>query len=365
MKALMLPYYTDNPYQDLLADNLRDLGVDVSTQEDPKPFYVFIHRVFLSDVDILHIHWTHPYFLFGGKKLLYRIPGSFIVATVAALWFLLQVTIAQLVVDSVIWTVHNKHNHEKEFLVLDTWVSRRVARIADCIQVWDPNTRTEVTGLFDVPPEKTVCIPHGNYIPVYEESGVPTKQEAREQLGMSDWDRVYLYFGMIRPYKNVTGLVRAFQDSGIEACLYIAGNPVHNDLETEIRELVADDERIHTEFRFVPNTEVPKMFAAADAVVFPYEDIFNSGSVLLAMSLARPFVAPRQGSIPTIAPEGNILYDDLSDALSELHQQTSNELEATGKRNYERAAVEHNWSDIATKTIDMYTNCSPSREDSG
>jgi glycosyltransferase involved in cell wall biosynthesis len=56
-------------------------------------------------------------------------------------------------------------------------------------------------------------------------------------------------------------------------------------------------QRIVVRAGFVPDTEVVDLFAAADVVVLPYEKIFASGGLLLALSAGRPVIAP---DVPTL-----------------------------------------------------------------
>jgi glycosyltransferase involved in cell wall biosynthesis len=95
-------------------------------------------------------------------------------------------------------------------------------------------------------------------------------------------------------------------------------------------------------------------FAAADVCVFPYKDIFNSGSVILAMTFGKPFVAPQKGAIPSIAPEGNILYENLNEGLTEAGTVSDETLANVGDVNRQAALTNHDWDDIADRTRQIY-----------
>ncbi|WP_082222425.1 glycosyltransferase [Halorubrum halophilum] len=355
MDVLMLPFFSDNPYQELLAEGIRGEDIEVTTQEDPLPFTPFIHRIIFGNVDVLHIHWTHPYFLFGSRDNIYRIPGIRIVALLAAFWFTVQVRVAGRFCDRVVWTVHNKHNHEQRFLRIDRWVSRQLGQAVDVVQAWDENTAQEVSDTFEIPRSSIECIPHGNYIPVYDDTDAPSVEEARQELGLQDFDRVFLYFGIIRPYKNVPGLLKAFSKIDSNTCLLIAGNPMNAEVKRNIQELAVDDPRVRLDLRYIPDKEVPKFFTACDAAIFPYKDIFNSGSVVLAMSFGRTFLAPAKGSIQTIAPDENLLYNDLESGLRRLQQKSRRDLQIIGESNLKAAKDNHDWDKISRQTVELYS----------
>lgn len=350
----MAPDYRGNKYQELLREGVSDRGVDVVPGPPAIPFSPILLWVLVRRVDVLHLHWLHPFFLFGGYERLYAIPGSRLVCRLAAVVFVLQVRLATRVCDRIVWTVHNKHNHERWYLSLDRWVTGEVAATADSIQVWDQNTRTELAAYLDVDGESFVEIPHGNYCPVYGGDG-PDRTAARRELAVESFDRVYLYFGRIRPYKRIPELVTQFLAIDAEdACLLVAGKPSRATLADRIRTAAADDPRVRLHLSYVPDEDVPTYFAACDAAIFPYEDIFNSGSVLLSMSLGRPFAAPRAGSIPSVAPDGNVLYDDLGQAIRTLHATPADELERTGTRNRQVATREFDWDDVASRIVELY-----------
>ncbi|MCT9097027.1 glycosyltransferase family 4 protein [Haloarchaeobius sp. HME9146] len=354
MKVMFAPFFSGNQYQELLSSALREEGVEVIGERWNIPFSPLLLQVILSRVDVLHVHWTHPYFLFGSKRQLYSLPLSRLVCHVAAIVFLLQVWMASIVCERVVWTIHNRCNHEQRYEDLDQWVSRRLLRTVDGVQVWDSRTREEIESYLDVSLPEVYEVAHGNYRPLYEDQSY-SREEAREAIGVDDCERVYLFFGVIRPYKQVPLLIERFQALDEDgACLVVAGNPKYTDLRDEIEQLARGDDTVHLHMEYIPDEEVPLYFSAADAAVFPYKHIFNSGSVLLAMTLGVPFVAPDKGSIKSVSPPDNILYDDLDEGLKRLSEFSLEELDSIGTQNRETAETNHDWSDIAAEHASMY-----------
>lgn len=331
---------------------LEERGISVVRHRDPIPFSLPLVAAVRNRVNVVHLHWTHPFFLFGSKRWLYRIPGSRILSLVAALVFLTQIVLLGVFCDRIVWTVHNRQNHEKRYLAIDHWVSRQIANQADVVQVWDEHTATVVQESFDVPRPKLVEIAHGNFSPEYTPYTGPNPAT---ELGVDGYDRVFLFFGMIRPYKNVPTLIRTFDAvASPQDCLLIAGNPMDDRLYTSVETASAQANNVHTQLKYIPDSAVPKYFAAADICIFPYEDIFNSGSVILAMTLGKPFVAPRKGAIPSIAPDGNVLYEDLSEAITEAGTFSEETLAAVGEANRRAALTNHDWDAIASRTEHVY-----------
>lgn len=355
MRVMMAPDYRDNQYQQLLREAVGNRDVEVVAGPPAVPFSPLLLWILVRRVDVLHLHWLHPFFLFGSYQRLYAIPGSQFVCQLAALVFVVQVQLATRLCDRVVWTAHNKCNHERRYRALDRRVSVEVATRVDAVQVWDRNTRDELAAYLGISDEKFVEIPHGNYAPVYEELPTPDEGRARRRLGVDSFERVYLYFGLIRPYKKIPDLIEAFLALDAEdACLVVAGSPKRSDLEERIRAKAANEDAVRLRLSYVPDEEVPRYFAACDAAIFPYEHIFNSGSVMLAMSLGRAFATPGAGSIPSVAPAGNVLYDDLDQGLRALHEKSSAELERVGERNRRVAERDFDWEAVGERTVAFY-----------
>ncbi|HEY8416200.1 MAG TPA: glycosyltransferase, partial [Thermaerobacter sp.] len=124
----------------------------------------------------------------------------------------------------------------------------------------------------------------------------------------------------------------------------------------EIEAAMEGDGRIRPVLEHVPDGDIQLYMNAADAVVMPYEEIFTSGTVVLAMSFGRAVVAPRQGCLAEVVDgEGGILYDPADPAGLEgaLRRALAADLAAMGRHNRERAA-HWDWDTIARMTRDAY-----------
>lgn len=347
MRVLLAPFFEENQYLELLESALEDAGIEVERSTTARPLAMPLLDAVRADADVFHLHWTHPYFLFGSYERFYRIPGIKYVCWVFALFFLVQVYLATLVCDRVVWTVHNKCNHERRYEDLDNWVSRRVFGMADAVQVWDENTKRELADYLNVSTEKIVAIPHGNYLPLYPPEDRPSKEKARSTLGLPQDERVFLYFGMIRPYKQVPELLDVWTDiDPNDAHLVIAGNPKYDYLADAIQDRACERDDVTTDLRYVPDDEVPTYFSACDVAVFPYEHIFSSGSVVLAMSMGQVFVAPEMGAIPSLDSGGNVVYQDLQEGLNQLLAIDERALLTVRQQNLQIAKSELDWGGI-------------------
>lgn len=148
---------------------------------------------------------------------------------------------------------------------------------------------------YDLPDELVTIAPHGPY-DHYNEVDESTVATAPED------DFVFLYFGVIRPYKGVEDLVAAFDLLPTEirdrSRLVIVGETWEN--WTQPLDAVAaspNSDRITVVNRYVDDAEVAEHFAAADAVVLPYRRSSSSGPLHIAMSAGLPVVVSSVGGL--------------------------------------------------------------------
>jgi glycosyltransferase involved in cell wall biosynthesis len=103
------------------------------------------------------------------------------------------------------------------------------------------------------------------------------------------------YFGMVRRYKGVEGLVAAFRGTlGIVdgLSLRIGGTPSTEELARAIRELADGAARIVIELGFLSDAALVELATSSELVVMPYQFMHNSSGAITALSLERPVLVP-------------------------------------------------------------------------
>jgi len=271
-----------NPYLRLLYGGIRRLGAQVDA--------FTYRRALLQRYDVVHLHWPESLLLSR------RAAGSLLRHGRLALVLARQRARGARIV----WTCHNLHPHETDN-TLSRWLFRTwfVRLITDAIAL-SPHGLELAENLY--PPlrdKRRAVIPHGHYRPVFPTA--PDALEARRSLGLPVDAKVMLSFGQIRAYKQVPALVRAFsQIDDPTLRLVVAGRPFSELLAQELGRLAVEDQRVVLRLGEVPDADVPRLFAASDFAVYSFADILNSGSVMLALSLDRPALAPRLGALPEL-----------------------------------------------------------------
>lgn len=163
-----------------------------------------------------------------------------------------------------------------------------------------------------------------------------------------------LFFGKVRRYKNVEGLLGAFRDLPDDALsLRVVGSPSSEELADALRSAAGADPRIELELRFVEDAELVQEIGAARLIVLPYPEMHNSGSVLAALSLDRAVLVPDNafnraleeevGSGWVIRFEGDLDASDLERGLA-----------VAASRRGRPDLSRRDWGDTGRRHLDAY-----------
>ncbi|MDD2553230.1 MAG: glycosyltransferase [Desulfotomaculaceae bacterium] len=136
---------------------------------------------------------------------------------------------------------------------------------------------------YSLPPDNVTVIPFG----VYDSYKNHDRSGARQELNLNKF--VILHFGMIRKYKGIPLLIKAFDmlppEIAHNSQLVIAGEDWGDDPELEV---MIKHSRYNSSIlykpEFIPDPLVPKYFAAADVIALPYLRSCGSGVVHLALA---------------------------------------------------------------------------------
>ena len=331
----------ENPYNALLSAHLRMEGVCV--------FEFSLRALVAGRYHVWHFHWPENTFIGTPRPI-----------ALAKLVILVGAVIgARARGTKLVWTCHNLEAHEASHPHAHVWFRRWLLPRLDGVIVLaccDVETvRCRYPCLADVP---IVAIPHGHYIGAYPNTVTPL--QARRVLGLAMTDRVLLFFGQLRPYKNIPLLIerfRALEDEDLR--LVIAGRPSATKLRDQIVRAAAYDPRVRLHLRFVAEEEVQTFMHAADLVVLPYRRVLNSGAALAALSFLRPIMVPAAGAMKELRDgigsdfvrtyEGSLGEATLACALEWLDV-TPRDQAALERR----LCREFGWSDIAARTATFY-----------
>jgi len=244
-------------------------------------------------------------------------------------------------------TAHNVVAHERR--PGQAAARRRLLRAMDAVVVHSEHGREQALAL-GAEPARVHVIPHGAFDYLTRQEGeLPLPEPLASVRG-----RVVLFFGLIRDYKGVDVLLRAWR-AVPDAELWVVGMPKVD--MAPLRALAPA--RVRFVPRFVGDLELPAYFRRADLVVLPYRDADQSGVLYTALAFGKPLVLSDVGGFGELAAHGAARLvppgdeDALAAALRGLlaDARARTQLAEAARR---AAAGPYSWDSVAERTLGLY-----------
>jgi D-inositol-3-phosphate glycosyltransferase len=277
----------------------------------------------------------------------------------------------KLLGKKVLLTAHNVNRAKRDSC--DSILNRATLgiqyRLTDHIFVHTEKMKDELVQEFGVSPERVAVIPFGINILVPDTE--LTTSQAKHRLGIRPDERTILFYGRIVPYKGLECLVEAFHrlaPRDTSARLIIAGEPMKGfeDYVDGIRRAIADNgvsDRILSRLEFIPDHETEVYFKAADVLVLPYKNIFESGVLFLAYRFGLPVVASDVGSFGEELTKGRagLVFEPgnstaLADTLEAFFKSEFSQEPANHRRRIQAySSSRHSWQTVGQITERVYS----------
>jgi beta-1,4-mannosyltransferase len=354
LRVIHIPTYETDPCHRLLFDKMKLLGIDVRDGRMVQLFSIINISILFNvlsnfKVHIMHLHWQHPFLITKSRF------GTI----VKSLIFLSQILFIKSLGIKIFWTVHNLKNHDNRHEQLEIFFSSVLARYVHAIIVHCDAAKKNVERMYKISKNKIIVIPQESYKNAYK--NYISKEGARDRLKFSAGDFIFLFLGLIRPYKGLVELVDSFKRMDGDAKLVIAGRPRDERLVDILKKKAEGNSNIRLIFQFIPEDEVQVYMNAADVVILPYRDVLNSGTAILGMSFGKPVIAPRIGCMPEIVTSANGFLYELDDEdgllkVMKLAISERSELKQMGTHNLE-FSERMDWSEAARLTCEAYKKC--------
>lgn len=246
---------------------------------------------------------------------------------------------ARLQRKPVIVTLHNLDSHEGTVRSERRALERLYRHTDEFIVLNDEDSIDTITS------QTPVVIPHGDYSQKY----TPTAAHGSPHRAV--------FFGLIREYKNVPSLIRAF--NRIERpdwALSVIGNPWDDHIAREVQNAAGTSSRVTLKLAEIEEDELVNEIASSGLVVLPYRRLYNSGAIFLALTLARPVLAPSTPTTRALLNEFGrkwiVLYEgELTPAhIQEAMESVETGLVGRGVPDMSR----RDWSTIGAQYGDLY-----------
>lgn len=238
----------------------------------------------------------------------------------------------------------------------------RLYNAADAVICHTQQAKSRLVKEFHVEKEAVRIIPHG---PLMDRDAFPPYRQARKHLEWcTEWP-VALLFGVLRPYKGVEFLLRAWarvQEHVPQARLVVAGyaGPSYAKHLRGLRQDLEIGNAVEFRFRFLPEDELHALIAAADVLVYPYRNITQSGALFAGMNAGKAIVATCVGGLAEVLRDDQTgrfveygAYDHMAEQLSDLLQ-NPNARARLGHAAQVEMDDSYSWQHIAEKTVRYY-----------
>jgi len=343
----------ENPYQELLYGELRRRGVRVTYDDGPTrsrtlnvalmPFMLAWHRAL--GCQILHLHWVFQFNLPWAKQA----PWA---RWLLEKWFYLYLRTAHLLGYAIVWTAHDITPHAPVFYK-DARAHVQLARESDVVIALSQATAAEVASWRA---RAVRVVPFGAYaLPELSEAA---RQEARRTLGWRHDETVVVHLGKLLPYKGADLLLQVAAGLPGHIRVVVAG-ACPDEAYAGLLARLARSGASRAELRLgrLNDEEMGLLLLGADVAAFPFREVTNSSSLLLASCYGLPVVAPGLPQLDDL-PAGHVLrYDGsvagLREALVGFSQLSEHQRQqmSSDARSWARSM---DWGTVASLTLEAY-----------
>lgn len=196
--------------------------------------------------------------------------------------------------------------------------------------------------------------------PMFENFGKAVERdEACRRIGIDPAQRYTLFFGLIRDYKGLDLLLKAWAKWMPDGRKLLIAGEFYASREkyiSLIEELGLQD-RVVLHDRFIADEDVKYYFSAADALVLPYRTATQSGVTQIAYNFSLPMIVTRVGGLPEIVPDGRVglVCEPDAEAIKEALQALyDGDRLQTFKENFAQERKRFSWAAMCDRLEEVY-----------
>jgi glycosyltransferase involved in cell wall biosynthesis len=250
-------------------------------------------------------------------------------------------------------------------------IARRLARLQDAIIAISENTARDITRFFGLPRERLTVIhnglEHSRFFPA-DRAEAKAQTTARHGLRKP----FFLYVARLEhPAKNHVRLIDAFNQfktvTQSDWQLVFGGSDWHGAEAIHAAIARSQFSRDILTLGFVPDLDLPDLYRAADAFVYP--SLYEGFGLppLEAMACGCPVVSSTRGSLAEIVGDAAAIVDpeDVHSIVKQLHRVASdNELRSRLRVAGLAQARQFDWDRAGAATVQVYERVAGARESS-
>lgn len=196
--------------------------------------------------------------------------------------------------------------------------------------------------------------------PMFENFGTAIdRTEACRRIGVDAAQDYTLFFGLIRDYKGLDMLLRAWAKWMPEGRKLLVAGEFYTSRESYVAlidELGLKD-RVVLHDRFIADEDVCCYFSVADCLVLPYRSATQSGVTQIAYNFSLPMLVTNVGGLPEIVPDGvvGLVCEPTVDGILQgLQRIYADGVLSQLKANFATERKRFSWSAMCDKLLEVY-----------
>ena len=254
------------------------------------------------------------------------------------------------------WIARNLPNSIKKVALVDNWIPHETSWIdkklnllfskyLDCISSLSLFVANQIKDNFDGPVWAGFHPINSNLLPILDQ------KQARLKLNWEIGVSYVLFFGLIRKYKGLELLIKAFNEAPLidkNIKLYVAGECYEDKKKyTEIIETLNLGKRVILDFNFKNKTDIQLLFSACDIVAQTYHKATQSGVTPLAYYYQKPLIVSDIESLKaTIITDrtGITVKKDSKSIAAGIYKILGKNNINNYSENMRKTSIKYNWS---------------------
>lgn len=196
--------------------------------------------------------------------------------------------------------------------------------------------------------------------PMFENFGTAIdRTEACRRIGVDAEQDYTLFFGLIRDYKGLDMLLRAWAKWMPEGRKLLVAGEFYTSRDSYVAlidELGLKD-RVVLHDRFIADEDVCCYFSVADSLVLPYRSATQSGVTQIAYNFSLPMLVTNVGGLPEIVPDdvvGLVCEPTVDGILQGLQRIYADGVLSQLKANFATERKRFSWSAMCDKLLEVY-----------
>ena len=196
--------------------------------------------------------------------------------------------------------------------------------------------------------------------PMFENFGTAIdRTEACRRIGVDAEQDYTLFFGLIRDYKGLDMLLRAWAKWMPDDRKLLVAGEFYTSRESYVAlidELGLKD-RVVLHDRFIADEDVCCYFSVADSLVLPYRSATQSGVTQIAYNFSLPMLVTNVGGLPEIVPDGvvGLVCEPTVDGILQgLQRIYADDVLSQLKANFATERKRFSWSAMCDKLLEVY-----------